>query len=372
MPHVTRSGGGALVELVRLAVVVLATAVAYDVATSIEFLLELRAESEGWTLAVVLLGSCIGYVAGGVFGRFMVGRIEAAERRLRSLSAGEMFSASIGGIVGLFVGAALVWPLFLFDLRHVTLPIAVIVVIVLAATGVRVGTARSGDFLRYMGASGRISVTSPAHGAPAKVVDTSALVDGRVLDVCRIGFVEGTLVVPRFVLYELQGLADAGDDERRLRGRRGLDVLGALQRSSGIALEVAEHDYPDIDTVDAKLIALARERRAPLLTTDGNLARVAEVQGVTVLNLNRLADSLRPPVLPGDRLSVRVVKPGKELGQGVGYLSDGTMVVVEGGQVDQGAEVMAEVTSILSNPNGRMVFATRSDAPNLVVHERHA
>ncbi|MDQ3974527.1 MAG: PIN domain nuclease, partial [Actinomycetota bacterium] len=197
----------------------------------------------------------------------------------------------------------------------------------------------------------------------AKVVDTSALVDGRIVDVCRAGFIDSTLVVPQFVLYELQGLADAGDDERRAHGRRGLDVLGALQRSAGVALEVAEEDFPEIGAVDAKLVAMARQRGASLLTVDAHLGRVAEIRGVRVLNLHTLAETLRPPVLPGQRLRVRILKVGKEPGQGVGYLSDGTMVVMEGACDRRLAEVTGEVTSILSNPNGRMVFATLVDVP---------
>jgi uncharacterized protein YacL len=231
------------------------------------------------------------------------------------------------------------------------------------ATGVRVGVGRGGDLLRTLGASGRLPVRSPSAGPRSRVVDTSALIDGRLVDVIRGGFLDGTLIIPRFVLYELQGLADAGEDERRRRGRRGLDVLGALQRSASISLEVADQDYPDIEAVDAKLVAMALERRAPLITVDGNLARVAEVQGVRVLNLHQLAEDLRPPVLPGDELEVRIIKPGKEGAQGVGYLSDGTMVVVEGAREQVGSEVRAEVTSILSNTNGRMVFSTLCAAP---------
>jgi uncharacterized protein YacL len=186
-----------------------------------------------------------------------------------------------------------------------------------------------------------------------------------------MGFMTGVIVIPRFVLYELQGIADAGDEQRRMRGKRGLDVLAALQRSAGVTLEVAERDFPEIAEVDAKLVAMAAARDAALVTVDDNLGRVAEVQGVTVLNLHSLADALRPPVLPGDHLEVRVLRPGKEAGQGVGYLADGTMVVIEGAREWQGSDVPAEVTSILSTSHGRMVFATRADPqPEHAVMER--
>ena len=355
------SGAAAIVELVRLAVVVLATAAAYDAS-------DLLADEQAGSL-LTLMGAGVGYVGGGVLGRFVLGRVDAAERRLRQISAAELLAATLGGLAGLAAAGAVCWPLLLLDDLTYALPVAALVTTVLCATGLRVGRARGGDLLRALGATGRLSVTSPAGGSRAKLVDTSALVDGRLVDVCRTGFMEGTLVVPRFVLYELQGLADAGDPERRARGQRGLDVLGALQRSSSVALEVADSDLPEIAEVDAKLVALALQRGAALLTVDGNLARVAEVQGVTVLNLHLLAEQLRPPVVPGDRFTVRVVKAGRERGQGIGYLDDGTMVVVEGGRASQGAEVAVEVTSILSNARGRMVFATAlpSDGPTRLV-----
>jgi len=343
------TSNAALVETVRLAVVVLATAAAFRLSSAI-------AGTE--QLLVVLLGAGIGYVLGGVIGRFTLGRVDAAERSLRAVPAQNLLAGAIGGVVGLMLATALLWPIILFGGKVYTVPVALLVMLLFSLVGVRLGVARGGDLLRSLGATGRLPVSSTSGGRRAKLVDTSALIDGRLVDVCRSGFVEGTLVVPQFVLYELQGLADSGDDERRMRGRRGLDVLGALQRSSGIALEVTDIDYPTITAVDAKLVALAKDRGASLITVDGNLGRVAEVQGVTVMNLHSLADHLRPPVLPGDRLDVRVVKPGREKDQGVGYLADGTMVVIEGGRDRQGGTVTAEVTSILNNPQGRMVFAT--------------
>ncbi len=351
-PATSTSMSSAFVELVRLAVVVLATGAAFT----------LGPQLGSASLVVTLLGAGVGYVLGGIAGRFLLGRIDAAERRLRSVSSHELLAAVLGGILGLVTAAALTWPLLLFGPKLFTVAAAVLVALVLAAFGIRVGAARGGDLMRSLGATGRLTVTSPSGGARTKLVDTSALIDGRLVDVCRAGFLDGTLVVPQFVLYELQGLADSGDDERRARGRRGLDVLGALQRSSGVALEVSDRDYVEVEAVDAKLIAMARDHKAALLTVDGNLGRVAEVQGVKVLNLHQLAEHLRPPVLPGDRLHVRIVKPGRERNQGVGYLSDGTMVVVEGGRDRQGVDVAVEVTSILSNPNGRMVFATAVSA----------
>jgi uncharacterized protein YacL len=343
------TSNAALVETVRLAVVVLVTAAAFRLGDMV---------TGGDPLLIVLLGAAVGYVLGGVLGRFTLGRIDAAEHSLRAVPAQNLLAGAMGGVVGLIIATALTWPVLLFGAKLYTVPIALLLMVLFSLVGIRIGVARGGDLLRSLGATGRLPVSSPSGGRRAKVVDTSALIDGRLVDVCRSGFVEGTLVVPQFVLYELQGLADSGDDDRRMRGRRGLDVLGALQRSSGIALEVTDADYPAITAVDAKLVAMAKDRGASLITVDGNLGRVAEVQGVTVMNLHTLADHLRPPVLPGDRLDVRVLKPGKEKDQGVGYLADGTMVVIEGARSRQGDTVIAEVTSILNNPQGRMVFAT--------------
>ena len=348
-----RTGGSSpLVELVRLSITVLATAAAYDIAGQ---------SDDSDRLIATVLGAAIGYVVGGVIGRFIAGRVTSAEHSFRAISSPELLTAAIGGLLGLVLSAALTWPVLLFGAKTYTVPVAALVTIVLTATGISVGRARGGDLLHALGATGRLQMATPSGGRRAKVIDTSALIDGRILEVCRTGFLEGTVVVPRFVLHELQGLADAGDDGRRARGRRGLDVLAALQRSAGVALEVAERDYPEIAEVDAKLVALTRDRGGALVTVDGNLARVAEVSGVAVLNLHSLADRLRPPVVPGEQLTLRVTKPGRERDQGVGYLADGTMVVVEGSRERIGQDVTAEVTSILSNPNGRMVFATAVD-----------
>lgn len=314
-------------------------------------------------VAVLLLAACVAYLLGGLIGRALDGGVEAVEHRLRPIPTGELLAAALGAAAGFVLSLSLAWPVLLFPGRMVTLPLAVLVALVLTAAGARLGRARGGDLLRFVGAAGRWRVSSPAHGAGVKLVDSAALIDGRVLDVCRAGFIEGTLVVPRFVLAEVQGLADAGDELRRARGKRGLDVLAGLQRSAGIALEVPEDDYPELNGVDAKLLAMCRDLGAALVTVDSNLGRVAEVQGIHVLNLHRLADTLRPPVVAGELLEVRVTRPGKEAGQGVGHLEDGTMVVIEGAREHLGEQVRAEVSSILSTPNGRMVFARVTDAP---------
>jgi uncharacterized protein YacL len=193
--------------------------------------------------------------------------------------------------------------------------------------------------------------------ASTHVVDTSALIDGRVADVCEARFLSGTMVVPRFVLHELQHIADSSDTIRRAKGRRGLDVLARLQENPDVPVRIFDKDFPEVREVDAKVVSLAKELGAKVITTDFNLNKVASLQGVTVLNVNDLSNALKPVVLPGEILNVFVVKEGKEREQGVAYLDDGTMVVVEEGRRFVGQKVAASVNSVLQTSAGRMVFA---------------
>lgn len=194
--------------------------------------------------------------------------------------------------------------------------------------------------------------------APAvpKVVDTSSIIDGRIADICETGFLEGPILIPQFVLRELQHIADQTDPMRRTRGRRGLDVLDRLQKSSKAPVRIIEEDYPEIREVDQKLIELARRKGAKIVTNDYNLNKVAKIHGIEVLNVNELAQALRPIVLPGESLRIQVIREGKEPDQGVGYLEDGTMVVVEDGKRFIGQEVEITVTSVLQTPSGRIIF----------------
>jgi uncharacterized protein YacL len=197
------------------------------------------------------------------------------------------------------------------------------------------------------------------------VVDTSAVIDGRIVDIGRTGFILGSLVVPRFVLDELQRIADSPDAMRRNRGRRGLEMLQALQKDAISPVEISEETYPEIGEVDAKLIAFARDHGAAILTNDFNLNRVAELQGIGVLNINELANAVKAVLHPGEELNVRIIQEGKEPGQGVGYLDDGTMIVVEGGSRFMEQEVPVSVTRVLQTVAGRMIFAQPRDATAL-------
>ena len=197
-----------------------------------------------------------------------------------------------------------------------------------------------------------------------KILDTNVIIDGRILDICETGFIEGTLIIPRFVLKELQYIADSSDILRRNRGRRGLDILHAMQKSPNVDVRISEEDFVDIEEVDAKLIALAKSMGAKVVTNDFNLNQVAELQAVMVLNINELANAVKPVILPGETMTVRVVKEGTEYGQGVAYLDDGTMVVVDNGRTLMGQSVDVMVTSILQTAAGRMIFTKKKEEGN--------
>jgi len=206
------------------------------------------------------------------------------------------------------------------------------------------------------GLSARLFSRAP-RGETWKILDTSVIIDGRIADACETGFVDGTLVVPQFVLRELQQIADSSDALRRNRGKRGFDVLQRLQRSSKVRVEIVDRDFPQVRDVDRKLIELAKVAGGKVLTNDYNLNKVAELRGVQVLNMNELAQTLRPVVLPGELMHVRILKEGKESGQGVAYLDDGTMVVIDQGRKYVGQTVDVTVTSVLQTTAGRMIFS---------------
>ncbi len=278
----------------------------------------------------------------------------------------------LGGLVGV-VGGLLIAALVAVLLSPLPLHIGTVVSLVLALAlvnvGARTGTRRRHAFvsvLRSTDGEGERTGGAQSHGAaidgPPVVVDTSALIDGRITEVAKAGFVPGRLLIAGFVLEELQRVADSGDPMRRARGRRGLGVLEELQRREDVVCEITDLDFPEAAEVDVRLIKLAVARSALLLTSDHNLNRIARIAGVRVLNLNDLANALKPILSAGEEISIAVVREGKELHQGVGYLDDGTMVVVENAKARLGDTVRATVTSVLQTSAGRMIFAT-TDAP---------
>jgi len=351
-----------VVELLRLFVVVFFAAVGYELAQRVgpdAFVLQ-----PFNTIGLgVIVGSGVGYALGGALGRTTVRTVARTELTLRETSAETILAGCFGAIVGVLVGAAAAWPVFLTGPVSLTVPLFGFVVFALGLLGYRVGVAKREAVLNVVGSRAGMSPRQPATASLPRVLDTSIAIDGRILDVVRAGFLHGLTYVPTPVLAELQGLADADDELRRGRGRRGLEVLEALRKESGVQLEVLDDNVPAVPEVDGKLVRICLDRQAALLTLDTNLAKAAALAGVRVMNVHTLALALRPPVSAGDEVTVLPIKPGKEPGQAVGYLDDGTMVVVERAREAVGREVVVAVTSVLTTANGRMVFGRlRPDA----------
>jgi uncharacterized protein YacL len=281
-------------------------------------------------------------------------------RWVQELPTAEFVAAVLGLLIGLVMGLLLGFPLAAFGGPLGTwLPIGVSIALGLGMAGLTV--AKRHDLIAAGEAVGILrrhdEAAAPQRGEPRVVVDTSAIIDGRIADIAEAGFVQGTLVVPRVVLEELQRIADSPDTMRRARGRRGLEIVARLQKEDRVPVEIADEMLPEIPEVDAKLVALARSRSGIILTNDFNLNRVAEIQGLRVMNVNSLANAMKPAVLPGEELRVRVIQEGKEAGQGVGFLDDGTMIVVEGGARHLDREIGVVVTRVLQTVAGRMIFA---------------
>jgi uncharacterized protein YacL len=283
-------------------------------------------------------------------------------RQVQAISTAEFVTAVGGLLIGLLMGVLLGLPLSrLGDPFGQWLPLGVSLILGLGMVGLTV--AKRQDLVIAAETIGlfrhREADNEPLSraGEPRIVVDTSAIIDGRIAEIVESGFIYGTLVVPRFVLEELQHIADSSDTLRRNRGRRGLEILGRLQKDERTPVEIAAEDYPELGEVDAKLVALAKARSSAILTNDFNLNRVAELQGVRVMNVNSLANAVKPALLPGETLRVRVIQEGKEPGQGVAFLDDGTMIVVEGGGRFIDRDLDVTVSRVLQTVAGRMIFS---------------
>jgi len=282
--------------------------------------------------------------------------------RLAQLSAQKLILVVIGILLGSFIGSLLASPLSaLGDPYKQYLPIAVTIVLAVSLAGVFYTKHEYLDGLMSKEKKARpekIKTKKLGKNEPRVLVDTSAIIDGRIGDIVATGFIPGALIVPRFVLAELQNIADSDDPLRRGRGRRGLEILNEMRLNDVLQLEIIEEDPKDVKKVDHKLVYLAKKYKSNILTTDYNLNRVATIEGVKILNINELANSIRAVVLPGEKMKVAVVQAGKEKNQGVGYLPDGTMIVVDGGDKLIGKEVECEVTRIFQTVAGKMIFAS--------------
>lgn len=309
-------------------------------------------------VASPVVGAVIGLLLAPVAQSLFEGELRQVETAIERLAPSELAGGAVGLIVGLVIALLLKSVVFEFIPVAVTgrsgSYIAIVIYIIVAIFAAYLG-ARVGAKTRIVPVSS--TAVSVAGGGAPKIIDTSVIVDGRIAEIVAAGFLEAPLVVPRFVLRELQAIADSVDPMKRTRGRRGLDVLNRLHEMAQI--EIAERDYDDLPpgSVDAKLVRLAQESGGRLVTNDYNLNRIASVEGVTVLNVNELANAVKPVLAPGDEMHVAVMREGKEPHQGVGYMEDGTMIVVEQGKRLVGESADVVVTSVLQTVAGRMVFA---------------
>lgn len=316
-------------------------------------------EPIGYAFVFGLLGALVGLI----MTPFLTTRPARAIRAsLMKLSAQSLAAGMFGLVVGLMVAALLSFPLSLLPY-----PVGQIVpfvgVLIFSYFGVSIFVMRQNDlFALIRNIPSRLAPTEeagPSAQLPTRTIllDTSVIIDGRIADIAKTGFLVGSLLIPRFVLNELQYIADSPDSLRRQRGRRGMEVLASLQKDSTIPVRISDIDVEGVREVDDKLVVLARQLRCPILTNDYNLNRVADLQGVAVLNVNELANAVKLVLLPGEQLLVQLIQEGKEIGQGVGYLDDGTMVVVEDGRAALNKEVSVTVTKVLQTAAGRMIFA---------------
>lgn len=328
-----------------------------------------------WTyVAMVLLFAVLGFLIAPGSIRGFLALVKWMDARLQKIPTHDLMGGAIGVIIGLIIAS-------LFSNSFISIPffgplLSVVLSIFLAYLGLTLGARRKEEVLSFLNVfpkfrdkdkdkgdrhekgkelrtAGKVSEALPNY----KILDTSVIIDGRIADIVQTGFVEGTLLIPSFVLEELRHIADSSDLLKRNRGRRGLDILNQISKETHVKVHIHEQDFEDIAEVDSKLVRLGQILHSPVLTNDYNLNKVAELQGVKVLNINELANAVKPVVLPGEEMLVQVMKEGKEAGQGVAYLDDGTMIVVDTGRRYIGQHITVLVTSVLQTAAGRMIFA---------------
>jgi len=309
----------------------------------------------GYFILKELLSSGIWGLVGAVCGLVLGYVILKIESKLKDIPLKIVIGSLVGVVVSLFVANLFISRLLLALIKDVpiTLPIYILFYFIMGYLGFVLGREKS----KTLDLSKVPLFEKLEEEKDIKLLDTSTIIDGRIADICETGFIQGTFVIPQFVLYEIQHVADHQDPIKRTRGRRGLDVLHRLQKQTFLSVKIVDYDFPKLKDVDTKLIALAKRLGGKIITNDYNLNKVAELQGIEVLNMNQLAMSLKPMMLPGEQMNVKVVREGKEQGQGIGYLDDGTMVVVDDARKYLGKAVDVVVTSVLQTTSGRMIFS---------------
>ena len=314
-------------------------------------------------IGLPVAGALLGWLIASPVLKTTVAMTKRAEGKLQKMSTQDLMSGAIGLIIGLIIA-------FLIGSALSGIPIIGSVIPVLTCIffgylGLSLGISKREGIAAFFSGLGRENsnrfrnkgkTRAAGYCNMPKVLDTSVIIDGRIADICKTGFVEGPIVIPNFVLEDLRHIADSSDALKRAKGRRGLDILNVIRKELDIEVEISSKDYDDIAEVDDKLVRLAQELYGCVVTNDYNLNKVATLQGVVVLNINELANAIKPVVLPGEKMVVTVVKDGKEHNQGVAYLDDGTMIVVENGRRYMGETIEVEVTSVIQTNAGRMIF----------------
>jgi uncharacterized protein YacL len=312
--------------------------------------------ASGGSLGAVI-GAFVGLAAATVIAGPLARSLQAGIERASVMPVSEL----IPGMAGLTAGVGLAVMLYPFvsDIPRIGPLAAGVAVILFAYAGTSIGLRKREELESWFRSrkTADVKEDSGPRYEEHKILDTSVIIDGRIADICKTGFIEGTLVIPEFVLEELQHIADSSDLLKRNRGRRGLDILNKIQKELDVKVLIYEEAVEEAGEVDSKLVKLAKAMRGKVVTNDFNLNKVCELQGVSVLNINDLANAVKPVVLPGEEIVVQVIKDGKEHGQGVAYLDDGTMIVVEGGRDFIGTTMEVLVTSVLQTSAGRMIFA---------------
>lgn len=319
------------------------------------------------TIMSIVIGIIMGLISYAI-APWIIDRIKKLakiiDKEISKYPPGDIILGSLGLIFGLFI-AYLVSQLVIKLLTRIPLLggiISIFIYIFMGYLGIRIALKTKEDIFNI----GKIvkvptvlreKTSKKELKIPPKVLDTSVIIDGRIADICQTGFIEGKLIVPGFVLKELRHIADSSDDLKRVRGRRGLDILNMMQKELKLDVQISDKDFEEIPEVDLKLLKLAQVLSGKVVTNDYNLNKVAQFQGVEVLNINELANSIKPVAIPGEEMIVHVVKEGKEANQGLAYLDDGTMIVVDGGKKHMGETINVLVTSALQTPAGRMIFA---------------
>jgi len=313
----------------------------------------------------LILGALIFLLITYFLADYVVGFLKWVEEGLIKIPVVDLFFGTLGLILGLIVAYLINVPIQDIGLKIVSEILPLFLTIVIGYLGFQVGFRRREEIMNLVMLARKDKTkkqmsdqeTESEYGYKPKILDTSVIIDGRIADICQTNFLEGTIVIPQFILEELQHIADSSDVLKRNRGRRGLDILNRIQKELDVPVEIYENDFDDVQEVDSKLVRLAKVIKGIVVTNDFNLNKVCDFHGVSVLNINDLANAVKPVVLPGEELVVQVIKDGKEQRQGIGYLDDGTMIVVEDGQDYIGKSIEVLITSVLQTSAGRMIFA---------------